>query len=300
MSEVIFCRPRHEYESYTDYWRLVELSDYPIIYIDELDPQSDNTYIVTPLNGEWQDGWQDPRAQIILWDMEWHLPNPGIAEWNESVWRPGVARVWASDKWYAEKIGAEYVLLGSHPDLAGSLIQTLHYGPIRTAEDEIIAQGVDNDPNNFAWDRKEPDRSNLIYDVAMMSYMTNRRQKILSELVGLFMTNAPNAWGYERHKNLQSSHAMLHIHQHDDVATVAPQRWALAAAYKMPLITESVEDSGLFDFSHALSTDYNNLASIAHDFIRRQNPRVLEDKGVALHQFLCVEHTFRKCIEAAL
>jgi len=265
VSDVIFCRPRHEYESYTDYWRLVELSDYPIIYIDEIDPQSDNTYLVTPLNGEWQDGWQDPRAQIILWDLEWHLPNPGIAEWNETVWRPGVARVFASDKWYAEKIDAEYVLLGSHPGLA--------YG----------------------------EEAQKIYDIALMAYLgPPRRSSIVYQLKQLGLSIAANAWGDNRDGILRRSRTMLHIHQHDDVATVAPQRWALAAAYELPLITEGVEDSGLFDFTHALSTDYNNLASMAHIFIKQQNPRVLEDKAKALHQFLCVEHTFRKCVEAAL
>ncbi len=293
MPNVIFCRPRHKYESYTDYWRLVELSDYPIIYIDEIDPQSDNTYILTPLNGEWQDGWQDPCAQIILWDLEWHLPNPGIAEWNESVWRPGVARVFASDKWYAEKIGAEYVLLGSHPNLVGYWAASLGDGVLEKS-------WFPPEGSRAFTPAQEAERRKGKYDIALMAYLSPRRSPIKSQLEQMGLKIAPNAWGLERDRALTESRAMLHIHQHDDVATVAPQRWALAAAYKLPLITEGVEDSGLFDFSHALSTDYNNLASIAHDFIRRHDPRTLETYGTALHQFLCVEHTFRKCVEAAL
>ncbi len=37
MAEITFVKTRHVYDSYTDFWRLVELSGFPTIYYDELD-----------------------------------------------------------------------------------------------------------------------------------------------------------------------------------------------------------------------------------------------------------------------
>lgn len=110
MGDVIFARPRHDYGSYVDLYALIALSGYPLIYFDELDPESDNTYILTIYNGEIVNGWPNVTAQIILWDNEWRLEGdyPHI---------PGVSRVWASDKWYSEQIQAEFVPMGSHPGL---------------------------------------------------------------------------------------------------------------------------------------------------------------------------------------
>jgi len=104
---VIFAVPRHEYGSYQDLYRLIDLSGFPKVYIDEINPQSDNCYIVTILNGESQAGWVNPRARIILYDLEWHL---------DGVRVPG-CEVWAGDAWYATQIGAKYVPMGSHPGL---------------------------------------------------------------------------------------------------------------------------------------------------------------------------------------
>jgi hypothetical protein len=266
MGDVIFCRPRHEYQSYSDLYRLIQMSGYPLIYIDEINPFSDDVYIITILNGEWQDGWPGATAQIILYDLEWHLPTGDLQQWNEEIRRPGVARVWAADKWYAEKIGAEYVPLGSHPGLGNGA-----------------------------------DVSGKMYDVALMAYLgPHRRAHVVHQLQDYRLTLAPNAWGAERDEILIQSRAMVHIHQHGGVQTVAPQRWALAAAYKLPLISETVESWGVFDHTHMIVSDYGNLAECAQTWVRRNPPEVLQSYGEKLYQLLCVEHTFRKCVEAAL
>lgn len=271
MVNPIFCRTRHTYESYTDFWRLVELSGFPCIYVDQIEPDSDNTYIVTPLNGEWNEGWQDPRATIILWDLEWRLEGlpvdymgtnaPGI---NVS----GISRIWASDKRYAEQIGAEYVPLGSHAGLAHGYIDN----------------GVQK-----------------VYDVALLAYLgPPRRAQMVGRLQSAGIVIAPNGWGQERHNYLQASRAMLHIHQHDGIQTVAPQRWALAAAYGLPLITETLIDRGIFGNSNMLMCNYEHLPEFVRMWTLRNEARILEDFGRALHQLLCVERTFRGNVEAAL
>lgn len=71
MSNILFARPRHDYGSYADFYRLIELSGYPLVYFDEIDTASDNCYIMTMINGENHapERWQGARARLILWDL---------------------------------------------------------------------------------------------------------------------------------------------------------------------------------------------------------------------------------------
>lgn len=108
MSNPVFVRTAHHYDSYTDYWRLVELAGFDIIELADLDTTSDNTYIVTPVNGEWSQGWKNPKARIIAWILEWYTERPNI---------PGVSEYWTSDLWYAGQVNARYVPLGSYSEL---------------------------------------------------------------------------------------------------------------------------------------------------------------------------------------
>lgn len=260
MPDIIFARSRDNYDSYSDLWKLVTLSGYPLIYMDEIDPDSDNVYIFSTPQTHWhtgveRNGWPGAHARIIYWNIEWY---PDVTYNNI----PGV-EIWSADKWHADKIGAKYVPMGSHPEL-----------PDLPVED-----------------------CPKVYDVAMLSYYTNRRLETKLWLEQGNISLAPNAWGLERHSILQQSAIMLHIHQHDYAFTVAPQRWALAAAYRMPLVTEHVSDSGIFGQSHVMQCDRPHLAT----FVRmwRGDHRLI-DYGNALHQLLCVEHTFKRCVEAAL
>ncbi len=104
MTDPTFVRTRHVYQSYTDYWRLVELAGFPTCYLDELQPDSDNTYIMAVRNGELPaGGYPGARARIIHWHAEFHVeydPLPGL-------------EVWSPDQFHAEKIGARYVPIGS-------------------------------------------------------------------------------------------------------------------------------------------------------------------------------------------
>lgn len=256
MSEVIFARPRHEYDSYRDLYTLIEVSGYRLIYADEIDPQSDNLYIVTLLNGETQNGWQDARAEIILWDLEWRVDAPPRV--------PGVRRVWASDAWYAEQIGAEYVPMGSHPRLAGA--------------EPVNRQCID-------------------YDVAALMYTgPYRRNTLINQLRAGGVRVAAPAWGKERDTRLRRSRAMLHIHQHDNVPTVAPLRWALAAAYELPIISERVENDG--GVAGVVCADYERLVGQVQHMMRL--PITLQMMGEMLHNELCEDFRFRDRVEAAV
>lgn len=265
MPDVYFVKTHYEYDSYKDFFRLAELSGYPVIMLDAIDLESDNTYIITPLSGEWEKRWDAPiKPTVILWDLEWRLKESDYA-WPESalVTPPFVSRVWASDKWYAERIGAEYVPLGSHPGLAG-----------------------ETPPDGQGW------------DVAPLSYRTGRRNAAFGEMERIGLSIAPNAWGEERDALLKEAKSVVHVHQHDRVPTIAPLRFAIAAAWHKPLISEDVHDRGIFD-ECVLYADYGAIADYTALMVRRYGD-LLRDKADALHDLLCVSNSFKSYIQEAL
>lgn len=260
MPSVIFARPRHDYASYRDYYRLIELSGYELLFFDEIDPSSDNTYIMTILNGENQGGWVDPRARIILFDLEWRMDNPPRI--------PGVEAVWAADAWYAEQIGARYVPFGSDERLADQPIQ----------------------PNGH-----------YDYDVATLAYTgPTRRSLAFNAMIEQGLTLSGNAWGDERDAILRHSRSMVHVHQLEGVNTIAPQRFALAAAYALPLISERLYNPGIFRYSHILSSDYAHIADFARMWLCQYDAKMLMDYGWNLHYLLCRDYQFRKVVEGAV
>lgn len=254
---MIFVRPRHVYDSYQDLYRLIELSDYPLIHFDELDPASNNIYILTIVNGENEHGWKGVRARIILYDLEWRLEGtyPRI---------PGVSEVWAADKWYAEQIVAKYVPMGSHADL-----------PVKP----LVSR-------------------EKVWDVSILSYLTYRRMHIKGQLEDAGITISPQGWQDRRHDVLEQTRLMLAVHQRDDAPTIAPQRWALTAAYRMPMLCETVHDSGIFASQYAIYAPYPDIVQMVRKY--KDETNILNDYADALHDLLCNKYPFRKCIEAAL
>ena len=270
MSNVYFVRMREMldgyYDSYSDAFRLAELSGYPVIWLNEIDPASDNTYILSPLNGSWNHGWQNPKARMILLDLEWRLSSGGHTwDKNELVVPPGVAEVWTSDPWYAGIVGAKYVPLGSHPGLA-----------------EDTAPSAEH------------------FDVAPLSCQSQDggRQHMMDLLMKQGVSIAPNAWNPDRDAMLKNTTAMLHIHQWRKVRTIAPLRFAIAAAYGLPLISEQVEQRGIFD-GVALFTSYDAMPEYVKTLTQRY-PERLKEHGQALKELLCVQNSFKACVERAL
>lgn len=266
MSNVYFCATQYYldggYGSYQDWFKLAELSGYPVIPLSQLDPQSDNTYIVTPLNDQWLQGWQNPRARIIHYELEWRT------DWRASVNEPpGVAEVWVGDKAYAEKIGARYVPIGSH-----KLLNELHYS----------SEGFSKN-----------------YDVAFMGYKDPpRRARILHEMYEAGLTIAPNGWGIDRSNLLFESKCMVAIHQFDFMPTIAPLRMCIAATHRLAVISEGVQDKGIF-MGYFDDIPYGQLAYATRLIVRNPHSR-LKERGEALFELLCNRYTFRHAIERAL
>lgn len=262
MSDIIFCKTRYQdigYASYNDLWHMVEWAGYPVIYVDEIDPQSDNTYVVTPLNDEWFQGWQRPRARIIHYELEWRW------DWRASVNEPpGVAEVWCADAWLATSIGARYVPMGSDVRL-----------------------------NELGTDYPAP----KAFDVSLLSYQTPRRQSITRQLLEEGLTLAPidHLWGRQRSSALLQSRCMVHVHQNDNTPGVAPLRWCLAAAHTLPLISETINERGIFGYTHMTQSSYEYLAPFTKAMLKSKE--ILADYALGLHELLCRDYTFKMGIE---
>ena len=266
MGDIYFCATDYYlqggYGSYRDWFRLAELSGFPVIPLSQLDPASDHTYIVTPLNGEWLAGWPGARARIIHYELEWRTD--WRAEVNEP---PGVDEVWAGDKWYAEQIGARYVPLGSHPGLNQAAYM-----------DKKLVQA---------------------FDIAFMGYREPaRRAALLRTLKECGLSIAPDGWGPARSGWLMQSTCMVAIHQHDHMPTVAPLRMCIAAAHGIPVISEAVRDAGMFEWL-LLTSPYDKLADYIHMLIH--DPYIqLKGYGELLYEQLCIHRPFRVSIEETL
>lgn len=271
----IFARTRFGYDSYSDFWKLVELSGFPTCFVDQIDLQSDNTYITTPVNGELRPHVAyrrtlGPQSARIIW---WNLERPddarelGLSAQLDEILH-FVDEVWVSDRYYASlDPRLKFVVLGSHEGLART-IAGLNYvfAPMKT------------------------------YDVALMAAPVPRREGVIYELKQRGLRVAPNAWGAEREQILRGTHVMLNVHQHENPMPIGePLRFALAAAYRMVLISERIGDIYPLDHGCLVSAPFSDLV----DFVGALS-RPASQYGERLHQRLCVELNFRKCVEDAL
>lgn len=262
MADVTFVRTRTYYQPYDDLFRLAELSGFPVCYVDEIDANdARKTYIFTPNNGETLAGWPHARARIIFMQMEWHTDHAPLEL------PPGVSEAWNGDKWHSQLINARHVPMGSH--------ECLNLYPER--------------------------RTEKLYDIALMGYYDVwRRARVRDQLKERGFSIAPNAWDEDRDTYLRQSRCMVHVHQWDDMATIAPLRWCLAAAYGLPIISETVNDRRPFADTDFITADYDQLVDTVTMCLHPDFANVLEQHGRNLRETLCKRLTFRESVMRAL
>jgi len=211
MREIVFARPRHHYDSYIDFWRLVEASGFRIVSIDEIDPaDGQRIYIFTPINGEVQERLPDftmRDAKIVWWNLE---------RWEDETRERSMLRVrglvdaiWTSDRSLAAKDPRlHYVLLAGHR----------HFGS-RVLERQ--------------------------YDVCHLSYLWGRRKDAIGGMAARGLRIAPEAWGRaQQDLTVARSRLMVNMHQYEGMTVIAPIRFAVAASYAIPIISEEFTDRG--------------------------------------------------------
>lgn len=253
-----FVMPRRDYPSYSDLWKLVDLGGYEVVYQDEIDLSDPNqTYIFAA-----PDGIPDctgAKARTIFWQLEY------VGEYTNQTNKDTVGETWSSDPADAKRTGARFVLMGSHKGL------------------------------NPAHDTPKPEAK---YDLLMLAYLTDRRRVIKDALSDYSWPEVdyPGHDTAERHDQLWHSRLMLHVHQHDTPA-LAPLRYALAAAYKLPVLVEttSMED---WPYDRTMyMDDYKHIPQLVRGLV---NPSHAIESGESLYSYLCIEHPFEQCVDRAI
>jgi hypothetical protein len=268
-TSVTFVKTRYVYDSYADWHRLVELSGFPTIFVDELDVSRPGVYIISPMNGEWRPHIDNqaskPRnAHLILWNIERPSGSAGsvgqYADANhELIEKRYVDEVWVSDRRLAEETWLRFVVLGSHPGLG------------------------------------EPGKHKK-HNFCHMSYLVPRRENILKHFPE--STIGPNCWGAARDLVLRESKFALNIHQ-DSHPFQEPLRFALFAAYGLPIVTETIYDSYPWSDEFMVYASYPSLA--------RQMTEVLTSDyepyrlmGLRARERMCNEFGFGKMVWEAV
>ncbi len=236
MTNITFVKPDWFYESYIDFWHLVELSEFPIIPLSELDISEHGVFIVSPMNGEWRPHINNQHkegkmvnAHLIQWNLERPSGSAGsVGQYAAAcrylqygLWEPREGQkggqkvdleygesygrfldeVWVSDARLADEIGQRFVVLGSDYGLG------------------------------------EPGRDKE-FDYCHMSVEIGRRQSIFKHLDNV----GHNCWPPERDEILKKSRFALNVHQ--DVHNFQePLRFALFAAYGLPIVSENCFNS---------------------------------------------------------
>ena len=262
---IIFARTRYHYDSYSDFWKLVELSNFDTCYIDEIDLSSDNTYIFSPTNGEFrphitnEKGKKSWSAKVIWWNLE--RPSSDTNAVIDDI-TEYINEAWVSDKYYASlNSGFKFVGVGSHPDL-----------------------------------RLHKENLDKVYDYCHMSYVYGRRDYIHNTLAQRGLKIGPNGWGEERDKTLRSSNMLVNVHQ-DPFPIAEPLRFAVNAAYSLPIISETIIDPyPLVPGVDIILAHYDDLINQTLAVYNTD----LTQMGNALYDNLCIRNTFRASVEKGL
>lgn len=277
--DIVFAHTHCAYPTYTDYHRLVELAEFETIQTYEVDFTRENcVYVHSPHNGEWKPHWENHKAGphnclTVLWCLE--RPGKegilGFCQGCKKILNDGwFDYIWLSDRYLAgmaEDSRIRFVPLGSHAGL-GTL-----------EKDEKFR-----------------------YDICHYSAPTPRRSNILGPLA----TNvkiAPLGYDPQRHRDLMSSKFMLNVHQ-DDWPIVEPLRFALAAAYGIPIISEWVEDA--YPYNRIGENHYfrrERYGELVNKMMEYVVPRFYDEfraMGLRCHDLMTTEFEFGRQVRLAV
>lgn len=225
--------------------------------------RDDTVYIVSPVNGEFRPHMQvhgaEKRCKVVWWNLE--RPDadgqPPISVVADDLLRY-VDAIWVSDRHYATIDPRQrFVVLGSHTDIGNTPIEPT-------------------------------------YDFTHQSYVWGRREPVIGALRSS-LREGPNAWGAERSRILRASLVMVNVHQ-TPAPVGEPLRFALAAAHRLPVISETLRDPHpLRDGVDVLTAPIEGLYDLVTATVR--DPARRDVIGESLYKTLCEEWTFRRGVE---
>ena len=277
--DIIFVRTRWLYDSYIDFWKLVELAGFPTCYTDEVDIERNVIYIVSPMNGEWRpviDSQRNKtkRAELLMINLE----RPGgsgsldnyITSNRELIDNKYLDHVFVCDKRLSVNTGFPYMMIGGHEGF-GSI------GRISEKVYDLITL--------------------CCYSYPHRAWMFQTPSQLRSMLGG--MTLADNAFpgSAERDLLLRSSKAMLNIHQ-DGLPFCEPLRFIIAAMYGIPIFTEEC-DSGISTIQFAIG-GFNGYSEALRAMLKMPVYERLCVRAFVSRESLIGEFSFRNCVMRAL
>jgi hypothetical protein len=279
MTDPIFVRSSTHYESYADFWRLVELSGFKAVNKGNVDLSLNALYIWPEMNGDSIWYLQDRpkvqrRARTVFWNLERPDTRASKTIDAKTWWQAGLDEtfelvdvVWVSDKAIlAMDPRPIWVCFGGHPGLF-ELPQVL---------EETVGP---------------------LYDVAHLGQRTPRRESVIQDLERRGISVSPNAWGDERARILSNSKLMLGIERLEGAHISAPLRWVVAAAYKLPIVQELHPDPApLVAGESVLMAPIDGLADLVEVSLKQD----LKPIGVAAWKAFCEKYTFRGQVEEAV
>jgi hypothetical protein len=258
---ILFARTRHHYDSYRDFFRLVEAAQFATCFVDEIRLDEPHIYIFTPMNGEvlphlrseHQRISRSPAARVIWWNLE--RPEDETLSASLDKLQGFIDDIWVSDRFYAK------------------LDRRFTYVPVAGHKDF----GTRSDQRDW--------------DVCTLAYLWGRRRELTAQLEQVRYKITPEAWGRsDQDKFVAKSHLMLNMHQYDGMQTIAPIRFAVAASYAIPIVSEPFADICAQDVVHRMRR-YDQLVQTIDGLFALGADRLAE-AGRKLHQMLCVETDF--------
>lgn len=264
MADILFARPRQPYQSYTDLFRIIDLSGFPLVYIDEVDWDKPQTVIGVIKHPEWSIIPAAKTARCIWWTFE-RMLHVDELDMASPVVPACVDETWCSDRAIAAQYGFRYVFLG----------------------------GVESFTALTACEKQ--------YDLITLMYWSHRRQPLRGQLSSFSVADWQQGyWGAERDRKIAQSRLLFSAHQ-DDQPWCEPIKFALAGMYAIPLLSETCADSGYWVAGqHYFAAPFERMADYAHMLLRSEHATTLARVAANAWRLVCRERPFRKTVLEAV
>lgn len=274
MRETVFVKPRIRYEAYADFWRLVALSPYRIVEAKDADLGSDDIQIWPVMDVEFMTAMTERpkssrRAKVIFWNLE--RPDSMVQDGGMvDAYRQGMDEILAmADAAWVSDIGVHlldervlFAVLGGHPDLA------------------VL-------PRNGAGSL-----------VAHFGQRTLRRQAVFQQLRDRGLEVSENSWGPDRDAILARARMLVVMDRVDGIHTASPLRWVVAAAYRLPIVSETMPYP--YPLEDGESIALAPYESLADKVAQLKDDPALEGLGEKAWEVFCRDWTFQAGVENAL
>jgi hypothetical protein len=136
-----------------------------------------------------------------------------------------------------------------------------------------------------------------LYEICHMGQSTPRRAKVIEQLQAAGHTVISAGWGEAREKVLSDSRLMLSIDRVEGLKMASVLRWAVAAAYALPIVSEEVSDPYPLDAGSLIQAPYEKLLGTVLAWLSDIR---LTQTGVQARQILCRDWLFRRGVLDAI